>query len=92
MSRPSPITEIDILREVVAPDRPDLSQEAAKSILALRFSKASRARIRRLLDENNRGVLSPTGQVELEKYLRVGQFLDLLQAKARVSLADPKAA
>ena len=92
MSKPSAITEADILEEVVAPGEPGFSPEVAKSILALRFNDAAHKRIRSLLDANNRGVLSPLEQAELEKYLRVGQFLDLVQAKARVSLGDPNAA
>ena len=92
MSNRSAITEADILEEVVVPDQPGLSQEAARSILALRFNEAAQARIRRSLDANNRGVLSAAKQAELEKYLRVGQLLDLLQAKARVSLAEASAA
>lgn len=92
MSNASAITEADILEQVVTPDQPGFSQEAAKSILALRFSEAAHERIRGLLDANNRGTLSPADQAELDKYLRVGQFLDLLQAKARLSLADPNAA
>lgn len=88
MSNRSAITEADILEDVVVPNQPGLSLEAARSILALRFNETAQAHIRDLLDANNRGVLSGAEQAELEKYLRVGQFLDLLQAKARVSLAQ----
>lgn len=41
-----------------------------------------------LAEKNGQGVLSPQEHADLEKYLRVGQFLDLLQAKARVSLMN----
>jgi hypothetical protein len=85
MSAPA-VTEADILNEVVAPDRPGLSEEAARSILSLRFSDGARERIRELLEANNAGDIAAEQRAELEKYLRVGQFLDLLQAKARVSL------
>ncbi len=82
------VTEADILGEVVAPDRPGLPEEVARSILSLHFSEGARKRIRRLIEANNRGSIAAEEKGELDKYLRVGQFLDLLQAKARVSLAQ----
>jgi hypothetical protein len=42
--------------------------------------------MRGLLQKNNRGTITGEERVVLERYLRVGRFLDLLQAKARVSL------
>lgn len=84
----SPITEADILNEVIAPNRPGLNHDAAKAILALRLSENAQLRIRALLDAGNRGVMSASERADLDKYLRVGQLLDLLQAKARVSLAE----
>ncbi|PWU10593.1 MAG: hypothetical protein C5B50_25335 [Verrucomicrobia bacterium] len=86
MSAPA-ITEADILKEVIAPERAELPEEAARSILSLRFSERARQRIQKLLQANNHGKLASEERAELDKYLRVGQFLDLLQAKARISLA-----
>ena len=80
------LTEADILSEVVAPDRPGLSPESARSLLELRFTEKATLRIRELLEKNNKGTISAHERSELEKYLRVGQFLDLRQAKARLSL------
>ena len=86
------MTEADILNDIVSPARRDLSPEAAKSILDLHFSASAMARIRSLLRANNRGSISPEGRLQLEKYLRVGQLLDLLHAKARLTLESRKAA
>ena len=86
------VSEAEILKEIIAPGRRDLNPEAAKSILALYFSRSATARVRSLLRANNRGTLSAERRVELEKYLRVGQLLDLLQAKARLTLDAQKAA
>lgn len=86
------ITEAEILSQVVGPSRRELSDEAAKSILSLKFSKTATNRIRSLLRANNRGAISSAERVELEKYLRVGQLLDLLHAKARLTLETRKAA
>lgn len=81
------LTEADILSEVIEPADATLSESAARALLTLRFSDATAARIRELLQKNNAGTLSAAQQANLEKYIRVGQFLDLVQAKARVSLA-----
>ncbi len=82
------ITEADILADVVAPELADLSRESAEASLRLRFREPARERMRELLERNNRGVLTAGEQQLLDNYLRVGQFLDLLQAKARLCLQD----
>lgn len=90
--RTRPVSEAEILKDVVGPNRGDFTEEAAKSLLDLKFSRSATARIRSLLRDNNRGSLSASERLELEKYLRVGQLLDLLQAKARLTLENRKAA
>lgn len=80
------ITEADILAEVVAPDVADLGPEAARSLLGFKFSKQATRRIRQLLRKNNQGTITAAERLTLERFLRVGQFLDLVQAKARLSL------
>jgi hypothetical protein len=87
------VTEADILSEVVAPDQPGLPPESARSILELRFTEKATSRIRELLDRNNKSTITDEERSELDRYLRVGRFLDLLQAKARVSLrqSEPSA-
>ena len=82
----STISEADILAEVVGPAKPGLSPEVARSMLDLKFDAAVTKRIRRLLQKNNRGTIAAPERIMLEKYLRVGQFLDLLHAKAKLSL------
>ncbi len=86
MSSESTVSEADILNDIIAPDNPDLSLEAARSLLKLRFSDRARDRIRGLLNTNNRGEITAVERDELDKYLHVGQLLDLLQAKARLSV------
>jgi hypothetical protein len=83
---PNTITEADILAQVISPDRPGLPPEFARSILALKFDQAATARMNDLAEKNRAGTLSEAEHTEMEKYLRVGQFLNLLQAKARLSL------
>ena len=81
-----PITEADILNEIVEPSHSRFSRQVAEEFLSLCFNESARERIRELLRKNNAGLISETEQTTLQNYLRVGEFLDLLQAKARVSL------
>jgi len=86
------LTDADILTEIIMPDFPDLNPEAARAILALKFPPPAATRIRRLLRKNNQGTISAEERVALEKYLRVGQLLDLLHAKAKQSLGRNRGA
>ena len=80
------LTEADILAEVVAPDQPTLPKEFARAVLSVRFNDSATETIRELLQKNNAGTITTEEKADLEKYMRVGQFLDLMQAKARQSL------
>lgn len=82
------LTEADILEKVVSPNVADLTPEAARSLLDFKFDSPTTKRIRQLLQKNNRGTISADERIILQKYLRVGQFLDLIHAKARLSLLD----
>jgi hypothetical protein len=86
MADTSTITEAAILCEVVAPEQPGISPEFARAILDLHFTDKANKQIRKLLDKNNNGTINETECAVLDKYLRVGQFLDLMQAKAKLSL------
>jgi len=82
------ITESDILAQVVSPESGSIPPESARSLLELRFSEHATRRMDELADKNRRGILSDVERTEMERYMRVGNFLNLMQAKARVSLAD----
>lgn len=78
-------TEIDILAQVVGPEEATFEPDFARALLELKFTDEAQEQIRDL-SKNNQGILSDAEQGLLDKYLRVGQFLDLMQAKARVTL------
>lgn len=84
-------TEADILAQVVAPDEPSLSAASAKAILDLRFNQQAIDRMNELAAKNRQSQLTAGEQAVLERYQRVGNFLNLLQAKARLSLAESQA-
>jgi hypothetical protein len=81
------VTEVDILEQLVSAEQPGFSPEAARAILTLRFAPAALGRMNELAEKNRQGVLTEAERADLEKYLRVGAFLNIVQAKARLSLA-----
>jgi hypothetical protein len=83
---PTTITEADILEQLVAPSEANLPPDLARALLRFRFNAATTRTIRRLLRQNNQGVITAEDRVLLEKYLRVGQMVDLMHAKARLSM------
>jgi hypothetical protein len=80
------LSEADILEELVRPDDSSLSLRVAEELLAIGFSSTAKETIRQLLQKNNAGTITDVEKETLQNYTRVGQFLDLLQAKARLSL------
>ena len=88
MANSHTITEAHILEKVISPRAAAFSPGAARELLKLKFDARTSKRIRQLLRKNNRGTISARECAVLEKYLRVGQFLDLLHAKARLSLPN----
>lgn len=85
----SPTTQAsfaEILKEVVAPEAPNLKPDVAQWMLTLGFSESRRNRMLELAELGNRGELTDAQQEEMDNYRRVGNFLSLLQAKARLSL------
>ena len=78
------VSEADILDEVLSRAVVDLHPDAARSLLGFKFEPKTKKQIQKLLQKNNRGTISAEERITLEKYLRVGQFLDLLHAKAKV--------
>lgn len=78
-------SEADILGQVIAPDQPTLSEPSARAIIDLRFNEQAISRMNELAEKNRQGQLTASERTELENYQRVGNFLNLMQAKARLS-------
>jgi hypothetical protein len=87
MASASVVTESEILERIIASTGSDLSNRTARSWLEMQFPARDTAKIRRLLKKNNSGAITTTERKVLKNYLRIGQFLDLLHAKARLALA-----
>ncbi len=82
------LIDADILTTVIASGQPDLEPAAAKSFLKLGFTANQKDRMHELAEKNNQGMLVEKERAELESYLRVGSFLNLMKAKARNSLGE----
>ena len=80
------LTESDILADVLMTSRGDLSADVARSVLRWKFGRRSTSRINKLAERNQSGTISTAEREELERFLRIGSLLDLLHAKARLSL------
>jgi len=63
-----------------------VSPESAKAVLAIHFSPADEDRMRELMEKNNQGTISSAEESEMEAFRRIGSFLAILQAKARLHL------
>jgi len=87
MATAPPITEGDILDRVLAAAEGPLSPKVARALLDLKFPSGDTNRVRAQLRKNGAGTIAAPERVALEKYLRVGQFLDLRHARARAALA-----
>ncbi|WP_237170490.1 hypothetical protein [Paludisphaera borealis] len=74
------------MSRLIKPDDDDLSAEAAKSLLRLRFDPRDLDRMHALATKNQDGRLTVDEQTEMESYRRVGFLLDLMHSKARRSL------
>jgi len=83
---PGPPSDLEILRRVVDAGGKSLSPGAARDIMHLDFSSADRDRMNELAARNRERRVSPAEEQELSNYIRVGQILGILRARARRSL------
>jgi hypothetical protein len=86
MATDNVITDAQILTSIIGPEEADFEPTIAESILRLKFSERQNDRMSELADRHNRGILTGTEVAELESYRRVGNFLSIMQSKARLSL------
>lgn len=79
-----------IWSRVVNPGHPNLSPEAARAILELKFDGEDLRRADELSEKARQGILTPEERAEIEEFLRVDHELAVLKSKARISLQRPK--
>jgi hypothetical protein len=79
-------TEAAILSRMVRPQQDDLSNAEAQAVLRVDFDRRDLDRLHELTMRNQDDALTPAERSELESYLRLSAFLDLMHAKARLTL------
>ena len=72
-----------IFERVVHSSKFPLSREAAESFVILDFSTEDQERMQLLAEKARRGTLTSNERVAVENYEQVGQYLAILQSKAR---------
>lgn len=82
-----PPADSDIFARVIATDDP-MPLSVARSVLTWKFPTKDVKRIRRLQEKNNAGTISEAEYRELESYVRVGEFVAVIQAEARLTLKN----
>jgi len=64
----------------------ELSPPAARALLRFGFSKKDHSRMKKLSIKARGGRLTPSEQVELDTFERLGCLLDIIHSKARQAL------
>jgi hypothetical protein len=77
-----------ILTRLIKP-KEKVPQAAARVFLKIDFDERDRERMHELAVKNQNDELTQAEEAELQSYLRLGLFLDLIHAKARGSLTPP---
>jgi hypothetical protein len=85
---PMQVSDIDtseaaILNRVIGPDKPTLSPESARDILALDFPEDDKRRMHQLSIKAQEGTLTTDEEEAITNYERVGHLINILQSKAR---------
>src|SRR3954447_3288446 len=79
-------SEAAIIARMIHPEKADLPSNAAQALLGIKIDQTDLDRMHQLAVKNQDDALTPAEKVELENYLRVSYFIDLMHAKARLSL------
>jgi uncharacterized protein YnzC (UPF0291/DUF896 family) len=66
----------------------EITKETARAILNLRANAVTQSRVDELGRKSNEGTLTAEERSEFEAFVRLGNYLSLLQAKARKYLQD----
>jgi hypothetical protein len=76
-----------IISRMIHPEKADLHKDTAQAVLRLfSLDQNDLDRMHELAVKNQDDALTKTEKAELESYLRVSYFVDLMHAKARLSL------
>jgi hypothetical protein len=77
-----------VLERLLAPVSRSLNVEAARKLVRLKADAKTQARVDKLARKCNEGELTPGERAEYERYVTAGNLIAILQAQARLILAD----
>jgi len=80
-----------VLDELLEPVTRALSLEVAQALVNVKASDNAQARIAELAEKCNEGLLTPGERAEYESYVHAVDLISVLQAKARIWLAQHRA-
>lgn len=83
---------VTVLDRLLDPLSRCLTHEGARELLELRADAVAQTRISELAEKCNEGLLTPEERREYETYVHLGNFIAILQAKARLLLRQQLAA
>jgi len=76
-----------VLERLLEPVSSSLNEEAARKLIGLKADRKARARVAVLARKCNEGDLTAEEHDEYATYVLAGEFVAILQAKARILLA-----
>jgi hypothetical protein len=82
----SPNREAAIWARLIRAQKDEPSSDAAEFLLSIAFDVRDQKRMLELADRSEAGILTEDEQREFDSYLHVGNFLSVLQSKARLAL------
>lgn len=85
-TKPAVESEVSILTRIFNNQEGGLPEEVARYVLTLKFSDRDKDRMHDLIVRNQEGTLTPAEKEEMHAYGRVGDWLSILQSKARQRL------
>lgn len=78
------VSRIEVLDRLLSPFLADcFTPDVARRVAAVGLDPTFQARVDELADKCNEGELSPEERDEYEMYIRAGEMISLLQAKAQ---------
>lgn len=77
-----------ILDRTIRPETGALDPAAAQAILRMRMSHEDFDRMNTLASKAQDNLLTDEEKAELDSYMRIGRFLELLKSKARLALGS----
>ena len=86
----SPNREAEIWARLMRAQKEELSSEAAEFLVSIDFEEEDRRRMLELAERSGAGTLTHDEQAEFDSYLHIGNFLAIMQSKARLALNKRK--